>query len=100
DLVARGSSPYNAEHPRIHLTASILSKPVALLGATELRRWRDSLLAKGLAPGTVNRTKTGLRAALELAAAHDPRVANHRAWKVGLPALPDPHRPPTVLPPA
>jgi integrase len=48
-------------------------------------------LAKGLAPGTVNRTKTGLRAALELAAAHDPRVANHRAWKVGLAALPDAH---------
>jgi integrase len=91
DLAARGSSPYNAEHPRIHLPGVILNKPVALLGATELRKWRDSLLAKGLAPGTVNRTKTGLRAALELAAAHDPRVANHRAWKVGLAALPDAH---------
>jgi hypothetical protein len=73
DLLARGSSPYNAEHARIHLTNAILSKPVALLGATELRKWRDSLLAKGLAPGTVNRTKTGLRAALELAAAHSKR---------------------------
>jgi integrase len=61
------------------------------LGATELRKWRDNLLAKGLAPGTVNRTKTGLRAALELAAAHDPRIANQRAWKVGLAALPDAH---------
>jgi len=91
DLAARGSSPYNAEHPRIHLPGVILNKPVALLGATELRKWRDSLLAKGLAPGTVNRTKTGLRAALELAAAHDPRVANQRAWKVGLAALPDAH---------
>ena len=64
DLVTRGGSPYNAEHPRIHLPGVILNKPVALLGATELRRWRDSLLAKGLAPSTVNRTKTGLRAAL------------------------------------
>ena len=91
DLAARGSSPYNAEHPRIHLPGVILNKPVALLGATELRKWRDSLLAKGLAPGTVNRTKTGLRAALELAAAHDPRVANQRAWKVGLAAVPDAH---------
>jgi len=91
DLKARGGSPYNAEHPRIHLTGVLLNKPVALLGATELRRWRDSLLAKGLAPGTVNRTKTGLRAALELAAAHDPRIANQRAWKVGLAALPDAH---------
>jgi integrase len=92
DLKARGGSPYNAEHPRIHLPGSILSKPVSLLGASELRRWRDNLLAKGLAPGTVNRTKTGLRAALELAAAHDPRIVNHRAWKVGLAALPDAHR--------
>jgi integrase len=91
DLVARGGSRYNAEHPRIHLPGSILNKPVALLGATELRKWRDGLLANGLAPGTVNRTKTGLRAALELAAAHDPRIANQRAWKVGLAALPDAH---------
>jgi hypothetical protein len=91
DLKARGGDPYNARHARLHLTASILSKPVPLLGATELRKWRDSLLAKGLAAGTVNRTKTGLRAALELAAAHDPRIANQRAWKVGLAALPDAH---------
>jgi len=97
DLVARGSSPYNAEHPRIHLPGVLLNKPVALLGATELRKWRDSLLAKGLAPGTVNRTKTGLRAALELAAAHDPRIANQRAWKVGLAALPDAHRARNVI---
>jgi len=91
DLVARGGSRYNAEHPRLHLPSVILNKPIALLGATELRKWRDSLWATGLAPGTVNRTKTGLRAALELAAAHDPRIANQRAWKVGLAALPDAH---------
>jgi len=68
DLISRGGSPYNSQHAQLHLTASILSKPVGLLGATELTKWRDSLLAKGLAPSTVNRTKTGLRAALELAA--------------------------------
>src|SRR5262249_60011239 len=55
------------------------------------------LLDKGLAAGTVNRTKTGLRAALELAAAHDPRIANQRAWKVGLAALPDAHRARNVI---
>ena len=97
DLVARGGNPYNAEHPRIHLPAVISNKPVSLLGAAELRKWRDSLLAKGLAPGTVNRTKTGLRAALELAAAHDPRVTNQRAWKIGLAALPDAHRARNVI---
>src|SRR6266446_1178135 len=46
DLLARGSSPYNAEHPRMHLPAVILNKPVALLGGHELRKWRNSLLAK------------------------------------------------------
>jgi Phage integrase family len=97
DLKARGGDPYNARHARLHLTGSILSKPVALLSATELRKWRDSLLDKGLAPGTVNRTKTGLRAALELAAAHDPRITNQRAWKVGLAALPDAHRARNVI---
>src|SRR5262249_20907092 len=90
-FVARRGSPYNAAHPRIHLTGALLNKPVAMLGATELRKWRDGLLAKGLAPGPVNRTKTGLRAALELAAAHDPRITNERAWKMGLAALPDAH---------
>jgi integrase len=91
DLISRGGSPYNAKHARLHLPASILSKPCALLGATELTKWRDGLLAKGLAPSTVNRCKTGLRAALELAGKHDPRIANQRAWKVGLAALPDAH---------
>ena len=97
DLIARGGSPYNARHPRIHLPGVILNKPVALLGATELRKWRDRLLDKGLAPGTVNRTKTGLRAALELAAAHDPRIGNERAWRRGLAALPDAHRARNVI---
>jgi hypothetical protein len=97
DLKARGGDPYNVRHVRLHLTGSILSKPVALLGTIELRKWRDGLLDKGLAPGTVNRTKTGLRAALELAAAHDPRIANERAWKVGLAALPDAHRARNVI---
>jgi integrase len=91
DLISRGGSPYNAQGVRIHLTSAILSKPVLMLGATELTKWRDSLLAKGLAPSSVNRTKTGLRAALELAAAHDPHITNQRAWKVGLAALPDAH---------
>jgi len=74
------------------LTGALLSKPVALLSATELKRWRDGLLAKGLVPASVNRTCTTLRAALELAAAHDHRIANTRAFKVGLAVLPDAQR--------
>jgi len=73
----------------VHLTAALASKPVALLGATELRKWRDSLAAKGLSPATINRTRTCLRAALELAAEHDKRISNQREWLIGLRGLPD-----------
>src|SRR5215831_13925643 len=55
DLKARGSNPYNAHHVHLHLPKALLSKTVALLNARDLRRWRDSLLAKGLAAATVNR---------------------------------------------
>jgi len=89
DLKARGGDIYNAKRSRIHLPGLILSKPVALLGATELKRWRDSLAAKGLSPATINRTRTCLRAALELAAEHDKRIGNRREWRVGLRSLPD-----------
>ena len=44
DLEARSANPYNAEWPRLHLTGVLLSKPVALLTATELKNWRDGLL--------------------------------------------------------
>jgi len=49
DLEARGANPYNAEWPRLHLTSVLLSKPVALLAAIELKKWRD-----GLRDGTVD----------------------------------------------
>jgi integrase len=61
---------------------------VALLTSRELRRWRDSL-AKTLAAASVNRTSSALKAALNLAAEHDTRIANSRAWETGLAAIPD-----------
>jgi hypothetical protein len=64
DLIARGGSPYNARHPRIHLPGVILNKPIALLGATELRKWRDSLLyprGSRPAPSTGQRPACGRR---------------------------------------
>ena len=97
DLQSRGGDIYNARRARAHLTGALASKPVALLGATELRNWRDALTAKGLAAATVNRTRTCLRAALELAAAHDHRITNTRAWRVGLAGLPDSHRARNVI---
>ena len=54
DLISRNSNPYNAQWPRVHLTPSLISKPVALLTATELKKWRDGLLTK-ISPATVNR---------------------------------------------
>ena len=51
---ARSANPYNAEWPRVHLTNVLLSKPVALLTATELKKWRDGLLGT-MAPSTINR---------------------------------------------
>ena len=89
ELIANEADPHNAKRVRRHLPSTLLTKPVALLNATELRNWRDGLIAKKLAPATVNRTKIGLHAALELAAKSDPRITNRQAWQVGLATLPD-----------
>ncbi|XIA64699.1 site-specific integrase [Bradyrhizobium sp. TZ2] len=88
DLEARSANPYNADWPRLHLASVLLSKPVALLAATELRKWRDSLLG-AMTPSTINRLCRCLCAALELAAQHDERIQNRQAWEVGLAGLPD-----------
>ena len=88
DLATRGGHPYNARLARIHLPPALLSKPVNLLSARDLRGFRDGLL-KGRTAGTVNRTISVLRAALELVAATDPRITNTAAFKVGLKKLPD-----------
>ena len=88
DLEARSANPYNAEHPRLHLTSVLLSKPVALLTATELKKWRDGLLGQ-MKPSTINRTCRCICAALALAAQHDDRIRNSDAWEVGLAGLPD-----------
>jgi integrase len=88
DLEARNANPYNAESPRVHLPKVLLAKPVALLSAAELKKWRDTLLAK-VKPATVNRVCRCLFAALELARHHDERIQNRQAWEVGLAGLPD-----------
>jgi integrase len=87
DLEARGSNPYNADWPRLHLTGSLLCKPVQLLNSKELNTWRDSLLAK-IAASTINRLCGCLCAALEQAALHDDRITNRQAWEKGLAGLP------------
>jgi integrase len=88
DLTARSANPYNAEWPLVHLTSVLLSKPVGMLAATELKKWRDTLL-NTMAPSTINRLCGCLCAALEQAAQHDKRIQNRDAWEVGLAGLPN-----------
>jgi integrase len=90
-LRVNGGDPYNASRARLHLTDVLKSKPVALLGREELLRWRDHLLAKGLAASSVNRTATTVRAALELVAVQDRRIANRGEFKLGLPTVKGAH---------
>src|SRR6516165_8427176 len=89
DLIARSASPFNARRVRTLLPSTMLAKPVALLTARELKHVRDGLVAKGAKPSSVNRDLKGLKAALNLAAAHDPRITNGAAWRTALAALPD-----------
>jgi integrase len=84
DLQARSARPYNADLARAHLTPSLLSKPLALISADELKAWRNGLIAKGLAPSTVNRVRNNIRACLELSAPNRSHV-----WKTGLETLPN-----------
>ena len=73
---------------RRHLTPTLATKPVALLTMNDLRHWRDGLVSNGVTPATINRTRAGLRAALELAASLDDRIANRSAFRSGLKGLP------------
>ena len=87
DLEARDANPYNAEWPRLHLTSVLLSKPVALLTATELKKWRDGLLGT-MAPSTINRLCRCLCAALELARSTTSAFRTGMLGKPGLPVCP------------
>jgi integrase len=92
DLKARGGDVSNADRARHHLPPTLLSKPVSLLTARGLRRWRDGLIETGTKPATINRTLKAVKACLNLAAAHDPHITNREAWRVALAGLPDTHR--------
>jgi integrase len=87
DLVARGAGVDNVTRLMFNLTPALLKRPVALLDVTELRKWRDAAV-KRMAPASVNRLVTILKAVLNLAAAHDEQLRT-RAWEIGLAALPE-----------
>jgi integrase len=86
NLKVRGADIGNVTRVRAHLSESLARKSVALATARDFRTWRDDLAAN-IAPATVNRIRTGLRAALNLLADHDDTIANRRAWEMGLAAI-------------
>src|SRR5262249_43598611 len=90
NLKARGGHVANARWIRYHLPPTLAAKPVSLLTSRELQHLRDGLVGK-IKNASINRVMKGLKAALTLAAKHDPRITNANAWKVGLEALPDAH---------
>jgi integrase len=59
-----------------------------LVTTRELRSWRDGL-ADELAPATVNRTATALKAALNLMADNDERITSRCSWETGLASIHD-----------
>jgi integrase len=88
DLKVRAGDVGNVARVKAHLPADLARKSVALLTTRALRSWRDGL-ADALAPATVNRTTNALKAALNLAADHDERIASRRAWETGLASIHD-----------
>lgn len=88
DLGVRGAGADNATRLRPRLSASLLSKPVSMLMVKELRDWRNGL-TKLMKASSANRLCKALKAALNLAAAHDDRITNGKAWRTGLAMIPE-----------
>jgi len=88
DLKTRGGDIANVVRVRTHLAGTLARRMVVHLTTRDLRGWRDDL-AKTLAPATVNRTCSSLKAALNLVAGQDEQIVNRRAWEVGLASIPN-----------
>jgi integrase len=90
DLIIRNGDVGNASRARKHLPDNLLNTAVADLTVADLQAWRNSLVGS-LAPATINRVMTQLKAALNLAAdADEGRTIRSRApWEIGLSSLAD-----------
>lgn len=88
DLKVRGGDVANVSRVRRRLPPDLLAQAVAALTVGELKDWRDGLV-EDLAPATVNRTLTPLKAALNLAADLDQgrTILSRAAWEIGLKSL-------------
>jgi hypothetical protein len=91
DLIARDGGRKNATWLRARTPADLLRKALSAITAIDFRRWRDGLVAEGkLKPGTVNRLRAALLAALNNQRKLDPRIRD--TWSVGWPLLPNARR--------
>jgi integrase len=90
DLTIRKGDTGNASRARKHLPESLRSTAVADLTVADLQTWRNSLVGN-LAPATINRVMTPLKAALNLAADADEgrSIRSRASWEIGLSALAD-----------
>ena len=87
DLIARGARTDNVSRLLFNVPLAMLERPVALLDVTELRKWRDAAV-KRMAPASVNRLATILKAGLNLAATKDEGLST-RPWEIALRTLPE-----------
>jgi integrase len=101
DLKARSQSKfskYNATALRYHLKDTPLYKqPVALLEKKALADLRNGLVSSGLKPSTADRLGKSFKAAMNLAAKHDPRIINGKVWAEGWALLPDSSTPRNII---
>jgi hypothetical protein len=90
DLMARGQNPGNATSVRFHLKDTpVFRMPVALLEKSQLAAIRNGMVASGMQPSSADRVGKSFKAAMNLAASHDPRIANAKAWSEGWKLLPN-----------
>ena len=91
DLFARGGAKKNATWLQSRTPGHLLNKAVSAISAKEFRAWRDDLVVEGkITPGTVNRLRAALLAALNNQRRLDPRVRD--TWTAGWPVLPNARR--------
>jgi integrase len=88
-LEERGGDSGNVGRIRVHLPDTLAGKTVALLTVRDFGPWKDALKTAKLTPAAINRSNTALKAALNLAAEQDERIANARVWARALKGVPD-----------
>jgi integrase len=90
DLMIRGARKVNATMIRCHMTKKLGEKAVALTTDNDFVDWRNDLITEsGIETASADRVGRSLKAALNLAARSDKRIANSAEWRNGLTKLPD-----------